>query len=41
MSVRRTIGRTIGATAAAVCHLGWWLEWHSRSSPTGGGRPAD
>jgi hypothetical protein len=38
MSPRRAIGTTIGAAAAAVRHVGWWLEWQARSSPASGSR---
>ena len=38
VSVRETIGSTIGATASAIRHLGWWLDWHARAKPTDGCR---
>jgi len=41
MTVRGTIGSTLGATASAIRHLGWWLDWHARAKPTGGCRGVD
>jgi len=41
VSVRETIGNTIEATASALRHIGWWLDWHARAKPTDGGRTSD
>ena len=38
VSVRNTIQSTVGATAAALRHLGWWLDWHTRANPSDGSR---
>jgi hypothetical protein len=38
VSVFGSIERTIGATASALRHIGWWLDWHARAKPTDGGR---
>jgi hypothetical protein len=38
MSVRGTIGGTIGATASVVRHIRWWLDWQARPNPAGGAR---
>jgi hypothetical protein len=38
MSVRSTLGSTVVATASALRHIGWWLEWQTRARPTDCGR---
>jgi hypothetical protein len=34
MGVRTTLGGTVAATASAIRHVGWWLDWHARARAT-------
>jgi len=38
VNFRGRIETTIGATASALRHIGWWLDWHARAKPSDGCR---